>query len=798
MDDVRFAARGLLKSPGFTLLVVLILALGIGANTATFTIVYSTLFRPLPYDESERLVMVWETSRESDRDTVTSANVFDWRARSESFEGLAAFDIYPVTLSGRGLAERFFAGAVTEDFFSVLRAGFALGRGFAPDEHEPDTSDVVVLSHGVWQSRFGGDPSILGQTIVLEGKVRTVIGVLDRAFHFAYRDASFWIPLALDAETRGDRKWHWIRVIARLAPEVSLEQARAEMDAVAAALTLEYPEWMTGWGVRVVGLREDVTRDSRRTLVLFMGAVGLVLLIVSANVANLLVARGARRSSEMAVRTVLGASRWRLTRQLLVESTMLASMGGAAGLALGWLGVVVVRRVLPFDLPRMEQVSLDGRVVVFTLALALVTGLAFGLVPARQAFRRRLLPSLVGGGRGSSGRRRPLQRALVVVEVAVSLVLLLGTALFFGSLLRLLQVDPGFDPKDKLAVLLILPLESYPDVDDQNAFFDRLMESMRKLPGVSAVESTTSPPTGPLAGRTQDVLVEGRPVPPPGEGQGGPHHRFVTPGYFRAMGIRLLRGRVFRREERDVLVVNETMARRIWPNEDPLGQRVRFEPGGRLREIIGIVSDTKGYQLDAPPRSAMYAPREDRLHAPISWACLVVATDGRGDVASLTTSVRERVREADPDLSIFTMSTLEEELSARLRDRRVALVVLAGFAAVALLLAAVGLFGVMAYDVVERTREIGLRMALGATRRNVSVLIVASGMRTVGAGLLAGAALSTLLGPLVRGMLFGLDATDPLSLLGMCAVLAATGLSASAIAARRAASISPAACMRHE
>lgn len=801
LDDLRYAFRGLRSNPQFSLLIILILAVGIGANTATFTVVDSTLLRPLPYDEPDRLVMVWETSLQSDRDTVTSANVLDWRAQNHSFEELAAFDTYPVTLSGRGEAERFHAGAVSEGFFAILRAKLSFGRRFESQEFVVETSDVVILSDGVWRARFGADPSILGERIMLEGRRRTIVGVLEPEFRFVVRDVSFWIPLALDNETRNDRKWHWLRVIARLNEGASVEQAQADMDAIAAGLALDYPEWMKGWGVRVVRLREDIMSGSRKALLLLMGAVVLLLLVASANVANLLVARGATRATEMTLRTALGAGKWRLVRQLLVESTLLGGIGGVCGLALGWIGMFFSLRAMPLDLPREADVRLDWRVAGFTLFIALVTSVGCGLIPARHALRRSFFGSLTGSARhGMSVDRVRAQRLLVISEVAVSLVLLMGTGLLLGSLWRILSVDPGFDPRNKLAMVLILPLDKYPAVQDQTDFFDRLMDSIRTLPGVRSVDSTTALPLNPPAGRTETVYVEGRPLPPPGEQPAGPHQRFVTSGYFRTMGIRLLRGRIFDDHEAGgspgVLVVNEAMAEKIWPGEDPLGQRVAFERGGEYREVIGVVSNTKGERLDQPAQPAMYAPPSQRVHAPISWAFIVVSTEA--DPASLTRPVREKVRAADAALSIYRIRTLEEELAATVADRRFSLLVLGVFSSSALLLAAIGVYSVARYDVAQRTREIGVRMALGATNRDVSILVIGEGMRSVVIGLAIGAVFCTVLTRLISSMLFEVTATDPATLAVACLVLTTAALAACSVPAHRAARISPAESMRYE
>ena len=798
-DDVGHALRALRGSIHLSALIVLTLAVGIGANTAVFTVIEATLLRALPYEDPEQIVAVWETSEGSDRDTTTSGNVFDWREQNDSFDKLAAYDLFPMTLSGRGQADSFRGGAVTEGFFRILRAQPALGRSFETHEFEPGPDKVVILSHNTWRARFGADESILGEAIIVDGTTRTVIGVLRPAFRFVVRDVALWIPLALDAETRADRKWHWIRVIARLKDTTTLEHAQADMETIAARLTAEYPEWMTGWGVRVVSLREDLTREARRPLLLLLGAVGMVLLIACVNVANLLLARGAARGREMALRAALGAGRWRLTRQLLVESVLLSLVAATLGALLGRVGVFAVLRMMPAELPRAAELSLDWRVAGFTVLVAIVTGIGFGLAPARRTVSADVSSALAGASRvGMDLHRVRLGRSLVVTEVALSLVLLMGAALLVGSFVRLMRVDTGIEPGEKLVVALILPIAKYPEVRDQVDFFSGLMESLRTLPGVRAVESTTSLPLNQSAGRTHAVFVEGRPIPPPGEVPPGPHQRFVTEGYFRTMSIPLLRGRIFDDSDSKtlVLLINETMAEKIWPGQDPIGQRLSFEPGGRLREIIGIVGDTKDRRLEAPAKAAMYAPHAQREWAPISWAFLVI--DTFGEPTALAPAVRTTVNVADPTLDIYRISTMREEVSEMFSERRFGILVLGLFAASALLLASVGVFSVLYYEVSQRRREIGVRMALGATARDIWRLFMSHGMRSVLVGLALGCLVSLVLTRFIESMLFEVSATDPAAYAAVALLLSLAALTACYLPAKRAARVTPAESIRQE
>jgi len=794
LDDFRHTLRSLSASPGFTVAVISILAIGIGASIAVFAVIDSVLLRPLPYDAPEQVVMVWETSQASERDTVTSANIFDWREQNESFEALAGFDVSAMTLSGSGAAERFRGAIVMEGFFDILRAKLAFGRFFAADEFVYGRSNVVILGHDTWRIRFGANPSILGDTLVLDGEPRTVVGVLEPGFGFAMREVAIYVPMTFTEEWRNDRKWHWAHVLARIEDGVTLERAQADMESLATRLTVDHPEWMTGWGVRVVRFQDDIVRNAREPLLLLMGAIGVVLWIACANVATLLLARGDARTREFALRAALGAGTRRLARILLVESTLLATAGTLVGFFLAWFAVSLVLPLMPLDLPRPAMMQLNGAVVLFSLLVALATGIGFGLVPARHASNRQLFRTIASGDRNGAGRRSRLQRALVVFEVALSLVLLMATGLLLSSFLRVIEVDLGFDPSDKVAVTILLPQANYPEVDDQVRFFTSLKRTLGELPAVLSVETTTSLPLNPPAGRTQSILVEGRPPPTPGEESGGPHQRFVTDGFFRTMGIPLLRGRVFSDSEANprggVLVINDAMATRFWPDEDPIGQRLRFEPGGPLHEVVGIVSDTRDQRIDRPGMPAMYAPVAQREHPSISWSSLILETNGL-EPGRLSASILEVVAAADPGLGVYEISTMEAEVENALVDRRIGIQVLSVFAIAAMGLAAIGVYSVMRYDVGRRTREVAVRMAFGASANRIVAMVVAQTARTVAMGLAVGAGLCFSLKGLIESRLFDVRATDPATLAAASVTLLVAALGASYFPARRAAKTAP-------
>jgi putative ABC transport system permease protein len=801
IQDLRFGLRMLGKNPGFTAAAVITLALGIGANSAIFSVFDTVLLRPLPYEDPGRLVMVWETnlSRGRDRNVVSVPNFFDWRNASRSFEQMGAFSTYSVTYNSGDEPERVTAGSAAVGFFATLRARAYLGRVFREADYSSATRDIVVVSYRFWQSRLGSDPGVIGKRLLFESTPATVVGVLSPEFRFSFRRTDVWRPWVFDEEDRQNRKSHYLRVVARLKPDVSITQSQAEMDGIATGLAQEHPEWMTGWGVQVVSLHDEIVREFRPALLVLLGTVSLVLLIACANVANLLLSKATAREKEIAVRLSLGAGRVRLVRQLLTENLLLFLLGGAVGVAAAYWSVESLLTLTPFRIPRAHEIVFDSRIFLFALAIAFLTGVVFGLVPALRAVVADLGSSLKESGARSGSSRDRLRGALVVAEIALSLMLLIGAGLLIRSFWRVLEVDPGFDTERALAVTIALPSFKYPETHHYTAFHKELIERYEGLPGVRSVAGVNDLPLG-LLGATRSFIIEGRPLLGPGEKVPLPYI-FVTPGYFRTMGIPLLAGRTI--SERDdaeappVLVVNQSMANRFWPDEEPVGQRLSFEgPEGPWYEIVGVVGDTRQTGLDEPMQGTMYAPYTQNTWNWMRWMSLVLRTDV--EPMSLASAARAEVREMDPDLPVLQLRTLEEQVADSVADRRFSLLLLGSFATIALALAAVGIYGVMAYAVSQRAREIGLRMALGARMGEVVALVIRQGMRLVVTGIGLGVAGAFLLTRWMESLLFGVAATDPLTFAGVSLVLAIVAFLANLIPALRASRVDPITALRYE
>jgi putative ABC transport system permease protein len=808
LQDVRYAGRVLRKSPGFTAVAVVTLALGIGASTAIFSIVNAVLLNPLPFAEPERLVMIYGKflSYSQSNMSVSVPEFVDCRERTSSFAQLAAYDDFSANLTAAaGEPERVEALAVTPELFAVLQAAPLYGRVFLPEEAQEGRDDVVIISHELWQRRFAADPNAVGQQVIVNGRNHTVVGVMPQGFAFPQR-TRLWKPLWFPAEQyapdwRGSRG---LTVISRLKPNVSLAVAQAEVDQLAAQLTGEYPRNYESRGYRIslVPLLADLVGETRKGLLVLLGAVAFVTLIACANVANLLLARGAGRRQEIAVRLALGARRGRIVRQLLTESLLLAGLGGALGLLLATWGVDLLLSFAPQDLPRLHEVRLDGRVLAFTFAVALLTGVLFGLAPALATSGADLNETLKEGRRGATGgaRRLRLRRAFVITEVALALVLLVGAGLLLKSFWRLQGVDPGFNADGVLTMRLMLPFEIYQKPAQRSAFYRQILERINAVPGVEAAGAAAHLPLR-QGGMSGTISAENSAV--------GPNDlpvevdwNWVTPDYFKTMEIALLGGRAFTEADTEgaarVAIIDESFARTFFPNQDPVGKRLKRGKLDSTRPwmtIIGVVRQVHSHRLEAAAREQVYFPF---YQDPSPYNMSLIARTSAAGALSLSLDVRSAIQSVDPNQPVFDVFTLRQVVGDSMAERRFSMLLMAVFAAVALTLAAVGIYGVMAYAVAQRTHEIGIRVALGATAGSILRLIVGQGMALtltgVGIGLLAALALTRLL----ASLLYSVSATDPLTFAVIALLLTGVALLACWLPARRATKVDPMVALRYE
>ena len=796
-QDLRYGLRMMRRSPGFAAVAVLTLALGIGANTAIFSVVNAVLLRPLPYRDPARLVTVLHDGWKP----VAPANFLDWREQSSSFESIAAAQLWSLTMTGRHHPEQLEVLQTSAEMFQVLGIDAALGRTFAAGEDQPGREHVVVLSHGFWQRRFGSAADAVGQQVMLDGEPYTVVGVMPSDFQFApfwATRAEAWVPLNLGRRV-SDRRGQSLRVFARLKPGVTLGQAQAEMESINRRLAEQHPRENEGLTASVDPLHEKVVGRSRPALLIILGAVGFVLLIACANVANLMMARSALRRREIAVRIALGAGRWRVVRQLLTESLVLSLAGGAAGLLLAYWSNTALASLGPDTLPRVRTASLDAGVLLFTLGLSVFVGLLFGLAPALQSTKTDLTESLKSRAQGSSrGRRHERVRQLLVVgEIAVSLVLLVGGGLMMRSFLRLTSIDPGFDPSGVTTATVPLAGPRYATDEQRAAFFQRLTTQLSSLPGVKSASAINHLPLGGDVW-TFGFSVEGRPAPPDAE-RPTAVYRVVRPDYFRTMGAALLKGRDF--TERDdaashgVVVVNEALARRHWPGEEPLGKRIVVNTERpKTREVVGVVRDIKQGEWASEPQPEMYLPH---LQAP-SPRSMTLVIRASSDSFALGPSVRREVWAIDSDLPVSRVASMEEVVSESVGQQRFNTLLIGLFAGVALILAAVGVYGVMSHAVAQRTHEIGVRLALGARGRDVLGMIIRQGLGLTLTGLAVGLAAALALVRVMSSLLYDVSATDPLIYGGVAAALTLSALLACYIPARRATKVDPMVALRHD
>jgi len=804
-QDVRYAVRQLIRSPGFTAVTALTLALGIGATTAIFSVVDGILFRPLPFPQSDQLTAVWaDMSRAGGPvdEWMNFPNFFDLKERARSFQAMGAWDGGPITLTGHGEPERITVGSVTYGTLSqVLRVAPALGRGFSPQDDRPGAPGTVLLSDGFWRRALGADPSVLGTSLTLNDEPYTIIGVLPSDFDAPFMtDADVWTTLRVDrADNFCGRGGACVRVIGRLANGTTLDAARAEATEIARRLEAEYPEADANVGITLRSYRDDMVSDTRTALLVLLGAVGFVLLIACVNVANLLLARATTRGSELAVRSALGAGRARLTKQLLTESGLMALLGGGLGLVLAYLGTTLLVSIAPPGTPRIEEVGVDGRVLGFAVAVSVISGLLFGLVPALRSARGDLNAGLREGGRGGSGAQGGMRARGVLVsgQVALALMLLVGAGLLVRSFQKLRSEDLGFQPQDVLSLQVGVSPERYPDPQTLRSFVHRAEERLGAIPGVSSVGTTTwLPLTG--FGSDTGFNIEGQPLPERGQSQ-AVWFRRVTPGYPEAIGMRLEAGRwITDRDDANaprVVVINEGLARRFFPDESPLGHRINLgNPANPTwREIVGVAAEARYFGIRDDSRDALYLPFDQAPARPI----FMVLKSTR-DPATLTGEVRAAIAELDPALAVAAIRPMDDLVSDALGPQRFVTTLLGLFAGVALLLAVVGLYGVVSYGVSQRLREMGVRLALGAEGADIRSLVLGQSLRLVAAGLVVGVLGGLAVTRLMKNLLFGVSATDPWTYGVVALALAVVAVLASALPAFRAARVDPIRVLRSE
>ena len=806
LQDIRFGLRTLLKSPGFTAVALLTLTLGIGVNTAIFSVVNAVLLRALPFRDPDRLVMVWEDATKTGfpRDTPAPANYNDWKAQKQIFDDTAAVAWQVSNLTGDGEPEKLEGQRASRNLFSVLGVQPVLGRVFTEDEDKPG-SDVVLISYGLWKRRFGADPKLVGRTILLDGEKRTVVGIMPSGFSFPPTDftsekgTDIWMPAAFTPRELARRNSHYLEVVARLRPGVSIEQANAGLSVLHKRLLAQFPD-DEAFIERFLAepLQVSYTRDVRRGLVVLLVAVGCILLIACANIANLMLSRATGRSREFAVRTAIGAGRWRIVRQLLTESLMMSLAGCVLGLLLAEWCFVFLKNLVPQDLSQTVRLDLDWRVLGFAAFASIVSTVLFGLAPAIQASRLDLNDVLKEGGRSGIGsHRRGLRNALVVAEVALSLVLLIGAMLLIRSFANLRGFDPGFRADHVLSMRLNIARTKYGEFDKRSEFFDRILERVRALPGVKSAGLTSALPLT-WKGGTNGFTAEGRPA------RKGEIHdaadRVISPGYFDAMRIRMISGRPFDEGDREhslpVGIINETMARQFWPNEDPIGKRFRFSDKGPWSTIVGVSGDVRQMGLDEPVKAEMYFPYwqgKDNWMVPRD---LVIRTSG--DPLLLAGTVRQAIWQVDRDQPISNIQTLDDLLDNEVAPRRVQVTMLGAFAALALALACIGIYGVLSYAVAARTQEIGVRVALGAASKDIWRSVAGQGMALAGLGIAIGIAVASILTRLLSSLLFGVSPGDPPTYAGAALVFAFVALLASYIPAHRASRVDPMVALRYE
>ncbi len=792
-QDIKFAFRMLWKSPGFTTVAVLTLALGIGANTAIFSVINAVLLRPLPYDQPDQLVQLWgdPSADGHGRNSVAGAEFVDWKEQSEVMDGMSAVRRVHLNLTGQGQAERLNVLQVSASYLDILCVRPLLGRSFMPDEDQPGQANVVLLTYRFWQRYFGGETSLVGRSIQLGDHSYAVIGVLPPKPKLP-RKCDVLVPFVFGSESwHHSRRDNRLSIIARLKEGVTVEQARVHMNTLKQRTKSIYPDYKQAWGISVVPLHEEVTGHIRPQLWILFSAVVFVLLIVCANVASLHLAKTAVRRKEIALRMALGARRWRIVRQLLTESTLLSLIGGTLGLLLAFWGVNLFKQDYNTGLPWMLEMGMNGRVLGFALLASLVTGLLFGVAPAWQLARPNLNEMFKGGTRSSQARSNAIRGGLIVVEISLALILLMGTGLLLKTLLQLQSVPTGFNPEGVLAMDISLNDQSNPQGPQRTAFLKQIVQRIESLPGVETAGSAT---TLPMSGAT-DNSVRAESKPDQDEFYINTDYDFISGHYYPAMGIQLLQGRVFNEGDNvaqapRVAIINKALASQVFPQEEPLGQRVRFL--GQSWEIVGIVADVRHRGLDRNRMERIYMPQAFSF-----FSCsLVVRT--RVEPLTLAKSIRSEIFALDPEQPISNIRTLERVVANSIADRRLMFILLSLFAGTALLLAAIGLYGVMAYSVSQRTQEIGIRMALGAPRSEVLNLVIRQGIKLITKGVIVGLLGALALTRVLSHLLFGVTPTDPVTFAGVVILLMAVTLLACWLPARRVVRTDPMKALRYE
>ncbi len=797
-QDFRYGCRMLRRQPLFSAIAILTLALGIGANSAIFSVVNAVLLRPLPFKEPDRLIKLWETFLPGGQGTVSVPNLKDWREQNDVFTEIAAYQFGNFNLQGSDNPERVQGATVSANMFTVLGVEPQLGRGFLPEEDQPGHR-VVVLSNQLWKRNFSSDPQILGKDIALGGEGFTVVGVMPAGFQFPRRTTELWVPLVTTPVQNQARGSHFLFALGRLKPGVSEAQAEEQMRVIASRLEQQYPEEQSGRSVLLIPLQEEMVRNVRPALLILLGAVGFVLLIACTNVANLLLARAAGRRREIAIRSALGAGRGRLMRQFLTESVLLGLLGGVVGLALAKIGLQALVTLAASFLPRADEVTLDGRVLGFTLLLSLVTGIGFGLAPALQVSRSSVQDVLKeSGSSGNSARRNWLRSILVVVEVAAALVLLVGSGLLIKSFFRLQQVDTGLRPENVMTMGISLPDAKYPTPETAALFYKQVLDRVTTLPGVQSAGIINLLPVQSW-GFNGDIEIEGQGPYPPGQAPLA-EFRSISPDYFRALGVPLVSGRFFNDRDNQtgapVIIINQTLARDLMPHQDPIGKRIRgLTPDWAT--VIGVVGDVRQSGLTNPTRPEIFFPYTQDQASALGKNMSMVAR-ATNDPTSLVSAIRAEVLAVDPAQPIYNVKTMQDVIADSVSNSRLNMVLLTIFAAVALVLAMIGIYSVMSYTVNQSTREIGIRMALGARPGHVLKLVVGHGLLLAVIGVVIGAVCAFALTRLMSSLLYGVTATDPVIFSAVSLAIMIVAVMSSYIPARRAIKVDPMIALRYE